>query len=139
MPATERAEELAVIAARAAADVKAEEIIALDVSEQLALTDVFLIASGKTDRQVLAIVDAIDEALHKVGVKTLRREGQQEAHWVLLDYGDIVVHVQQAEDRVYYALERLWKDCPEVALPADLHDRVTEDGPAGADTEDASA
>lgn len=123
MPATERAKHLAVVAARAASDLKAEEIIALDVSEQLVLTDVFLIASGTNERQVAAIVDAVEEALHQEGVKAIRREGRSEARWVLLDFGDIVVHVQHAEDRVYYALERLWKDCPPVELPADVHER----------------
>ena len=107
------------IAARAASDRKAEEIIALDVSEQLVLTDVFLIASGSSERQVSAIVDAVEEELHKVGVKPIRREGKSESRWVLLDFGDIVVHVQHAEDRVYYALERLWKDCPVIELPED--------------------
>jgi ribosome-associated protein len=118
--ASARAVELAVAAARAAADLKAEEIIALDVSEQLVLTDVFLIASGTNERQVGAIVDAVEEALHKLGAKPLRREGKGEGRWVLIDFGDVVVHVQHAEDRVYYALERLWKDCPLVELPADV-------------------
>ena len=120
MPATERAVELAIAAARAAADLKADEIIALDVSEHLVLTDVFLIASGTNERQVGAIVDAVERALHGLGAKPLRREGQKDARWVLLDFGDIVVHVQHAEDRVYYALERLWKDCPLIELPADI-------------------
>lgn len=120
MPATERAVELAVAAARAAADLKADEIIALDVSEQLVLTDVFLIASGTNERQVGAIVDAVEEALHKLGSKPLRREGKSEGRWVLIDFGDIVVHVQHADDRVYYALERLWKDCPLIELPEDI-------------------
>ena len=119
MPATERAIELAITAARAASDRKAAEIIALDVSEQLVLTDVFLIASGNNERQVSAIVDAVEEALHKEGVKPIRREGKGESRWVLIDFGDIVVHVQHAEDRVYYALERLWKDCPVIELPED--------------------
>jgi len=117
--ATDRAVELAIAAARAASDLKADEIIALDVSEQLVLTDVFLIASGTNERQVSAIVDAVEEALHKIGAKPIRREGKSEGRWVLLDFGDIVVHVQHAEDRVYYALERLWKDCPVIELPAD--------------------
>ncbi|KAJ8140798.1 hypothetical protein OY671_006012, partial [Metschnikowia pulcherrima] len=117
--ATDRALELAVIAARAASDRKAEEIIALDVSEQLVSTDVFLIASGSSERQVSAIVDAVEEAMHKAGSKPIRREGKQEARWVSLDFGDVVVHVQHAEDRVYYALERSWKDCPVVESPED--------------------
>ena len=119
MTATPRAVELAVVAARAASDRKAQEIIALDVSEQLVLTDVFLIASGTNERQVSAIVDAVEESMFKAGAKPIRREGKAEARWVLLDFGDVVVHVQHAEDRVYYALERLWKDCPVVELPPD--------------------
>ncbi|GAB2458439.1 ribosome silencing factor [Xylanimonas ulmi] len=126
MTATERAVELAGVAARAAWDLKAEEIIALDVSEQLVLTDVFLIASGTNERQVAAIVDAIEEAMFKVGVKPIRREGKSEGRWVLLDFGEVVVHVQHAEDRVYYALERLWKDCPVVPLPLDAERPVDE-------------
>ena len=120
MTASERSLELAVAAARAAADLKAEEIIALDVSAQLVLTDVFVLASGTNERQVGAIVDAVEEALHKLGAKPLRREGKSEGRWVLLDFNDIVVHVQHAEDREFYALERLWKDCPVVPLPADV-------------------
>lgn len=121
MPATERAVELTVIAARAAADRKAEEIVALDVSAHLVLTDVFLIASAGNERQVSAVVDLVEERLHEAGVKALRREGVRDARWVLLDFGDLVVHVQHAEDRAYYSLERLWKDCPVIALPADLY------------------
>jgi ribosome-associated protein len=124
--ATDRAVELAGVAARAASSLKADEIIALDVSEQLVLTDVFLIASGTNERQVAAIVDAVEEAMFTAGAKPIRREGKSEGRWVLLDFGDIVVHVQHAEDRVFYALERLWKDCPVVPLPAD----VTEPAPA---------
>ena len=128
MAATERAIELAVAAARAASDIKAEEIIALDVSEQLVLTDAFVIASGTNERQVGAIVDAVEESLHKLGAKPLRREGKSEGRWVLIDFGEIVVHVQHAEDRVYYALERLWKDCPVIELPADVHGTPDEAG-----------
>ena len=130
MPADERSRHLAVVAARAAADKKAEEIVALDVSEQLVLTDAFVVASGATDRQVRAIVDAVDEAMHKEGARAARKEGVSEAHWVLLDYGDIIVHVQQTEDREFYALERLWKDCPVIELPADLHEDTGADSPA---------
>lgn len=119
MPATERALSIALDAARAASNLKAQEIIALDVSERLVLTDVFLIASATNERQVSAIVDAVERALHEKGVKAIRREGVREAHWVLLDFGDVVVHVQHADDRVYYALERLWSDCPVIELPED--------------------
>ena len=119
VPATERARELALTAAQAAADKKAEDIVILDVADQLAITDAFVIASAPNERQVGAIVDAVEESLHKLGSKPVRREGKSEGRWVLLDFGDIVVHVQHAEDRVYYALERLWKDCPLIELPAD--------------------
>ncbi|WP_172120800.1 ribosome silencing factor [Actinomyces faecalis] len=133
MPATPEAVELTIAAARAAADRKAEEIIAIDVSERLALTDVFLVVSAANDRQVRAVVDAVDEAMLKAGAKRRLREGFEEAHWVLVDYGDVVVHVQQAEDREFYALERLWKDCPLVDLPADVLAGAdgAEDGVAG--------
>ncbi|GIG27580.1 ribosome silencing factor [Cellulomonas marina] len=132
MTATARSVELAVAAARAAADRKAHEIIALDVSEQLVLTDVFLIASGTNERQVGAIVDAVEEALHGLGAKPVRREGKTQGRWVLIDFGDVVVHVQHAEDRVFYALERLWKDCPLIELPDDVHgtSEDEEEGPA---------
>ena len=119
MPATDHAIDVAIAAARAASDHKAEEIIALDVSEKLVLTDVFLILSGTNERQVSAIVDAVEEALHARGVKAIRREGVRQARWALLDFGDVIVHVQHTEDRLYYSLERLWSDCPVIELPAD--------------------
>ena len=109
--------DTAITAAQAASDKLATDIVAIDVSEQLVITDVFVICSGANERQVKSIVDAIEEALHAKGVKPIRREGMKGAHWVLLDFGDVVVHVQQAEDRVHYAIERLWKDCPDVELP----------------------
>jgi ribosome-associated protein len=118
MPATERAVELLTAAAEAAHDKKAENVLAFDVSEQLAITDAFLVASASNDRQVRAIVDAIEEKLRvEFDAKPVRREGEREGRWVLLDYVDIVIHVQHAEERVYYAMERLWKDCPVIALP----------------------
>jgi ribosome-associated protein len=106
----------AYVAAQAASDKLATDIVAIDVSEQLVVTDVFLLCTASNERQVGAIVDAVEEALTKLGEKPLRREGQREQHWVLLDYGDIVVHVQLAEDRMHYAIERLWKDCPNIEL-----------------------
>ena len=117
MPATPRALELAAAAAEAAAEKLADEIIALDVSDQLVITDAFVVASADTDRQVRAIVDEIEDRLRERGAKPVRREGLQEARWVLLDFVDVVVHVQQTEDRRFYALERLWKDCPAIELP----------------------
>jgi ribosome-associated protein len=122
MTATAKAIELAGVAAVAAASLKAEEIIALDVSQQLVLTDVFLLAAGSSERQVGAIVDAIEEAMLKVGAKPTRREGKVQGRWVLIDFGDVVVHVQHEEDRKYYALERLWRDCPTVPLPPEVYE-----------------
>lgn len=117
MTASPRAMELTIAAAEAAADKLAHHIQAFDVSDRLAITDVFVLASAPNERQVGAIVDAVEERLRALGAKPLRREGQQEGRWVLLDYADIVVHVQHAEEHTYYALERLWKDCPELPLP----------------------
>ncbi|SHJ86220.1 ribosome-associated protein [Tessaracoccus bendigoensis DSM 12906] len=108
------------IAAQAAADKLADDIVAFDVSQHLAITDVFLIASAGNERQVGAIVDGIEEALLKIKVKPLRREGDRENRWVLLDYVDFVVHVQHSEERTLYSLERLWKDCPAIHLDIDL-------------------
>ena len=117
MTAAPESIDLAVAAAQAASDKLATDIVAIDVSEQLVITDVFVLCSAANDRQVRAIVDAIEERLHGLGAKPLRREGEGEGRWVLLDFGDIVVHVQLAEERIHYAIERLWKDCPLIALP----------------------
>ena len=116
MTATENALEIARIAARAAVDKKALDPVAFDVSERLAITDIFLIVAATNERQVGAVVDGIEEALLKSGVKPTRREGDREKRWVLLDYLDVVVHVQHTEERALYALERLWKDCPRLDL-----------------------
>jgi ribosome-associated protein len=116
VPATSRALSLARVAAHAAEDKIAQDVIAIDVSEQLALTDVFVIASAGNERQVGAIVDEIEDRLRDQGCKPIRREGQREGRWVLIDFGDIVVHVQHADEREFYQLERLWKDCPLVDL-----------------------
>ena len=118
MSATEHATELAQVAARAASDKLATDIVLIDVSERLAITDVFVIASGNNERQVEAIVDEVEEKLRQAGVKPVRREGRRDGRWVLLDYADIVVHVQHVEERVFYALERLWKDCPFIPVEA---------------------
>jgi ribosome-associated protein len=119
--ASDRATELAIAAALAAADKLATDVVALDVSDQLVITDVFLLASAPNDRQVRSIVEAIEERLLTLKVKPIRREGQREGRWVLLDFGEIVVHVQHAEEREYYALERLWRDCPVLELPAEVN------------------
>jgi ribosome-associated protein len=115
--ATARAVELVETAALAAADKLAENIIAYDVSEQLTITDAFLLCSASNDRQVRAIIEEIELRMRQAGARLVRREGEREGRWVLLDYLDVVIHVQHAEERVYYALERIWKDCPQIALP----------------------
>lgn len=112
MTASTEAVDVARRAAQAAADKLAQDIVLVDVSEQLVITDVFVIASAPSERQVQSIVDEIEERLRAVGIKPVRREGQREARWVLLDFIDVVVHVQHSEERAYYALERLWRDCP---------------------------
>ena len=121
MTASPEAIERAREAALAAADKFAEDIVAIDVSDQLVITDAFVLCTGQTDRQVSAIVDGIEERLLRMKAKPLRREGERENRWVLLDYGDIVVHVQVAEERIHYAIERLWKDCPAIELPAEVN------------------
>ena len=116
MSASDESIELARLAAEAASDKLATDIVAIDVSQYLVITDVFLLCTAANDRQVRAVVEAVEERLAAVGAKPLRREGEKEGRWVLLDFGDIVVHVQMAEERVHYALERLWKDCPGIDL-----------------------
>lgn len=121
MTASARALELALLAAEAASDKLAEDIVALDVSETLVITDVFLLCSASNDRQVRAIVDAIEAKLDEIDVDPVRREGERDGRWVLLDYIDMVVHVQHSEERSYYGLERLWKDGARIELPAHLN------------------
>jgi ribosome-associated protein len=118
--ASDHALELATVAARAAAGKLAGDVVAIDVSDHLVITDIFVLASAPNDRQVKAIVEAVEIALNTVGVKPIRREGERDGRWVLLDFGELVVHVQHAEERSYYSLERLWRDCPAVDLPDDV-------------------
>jgi ribosome-associated protein len=122
--ATDYSVQLAQVAAQAAADKLATDIAIIDVSERLAITDVFVLATGNNERQVEAIVEEVEEKLRRAGVKPLRREGQRDGRWVLLDYADLVIHIMHAEERVYYALERLWRDCP--FLPFEDKARVSE-------------
>ena len=117
MTATEHAIDLVREAAAAASDKLATDIVAFDVSEQLVITDAFLLCSAANDRQVKAVVDEIEDRLRAFGAKPVRREGERDGRWVLLDYADIVVHVQHTEERAFYALERLWRDCPVITLP----------------------
>ncbi|PXY20410.1 ribosome silencing factor [Prauserella sp. PE36] len=116
MTATAEARDLATAAAHAAADKKATDVVVLDVSERLVITDAFVIASAPNERQVGAIVDNVEEKLRLNGHKPVRREGTREGRWVLLDYVDVVVHVQHDEERSFYGLERLWKDCPRIEV-----------------------
>jgi ribosome-associated protein len=116
--ASDQARALALTAANAAAGKKAHNITVLDVSDQLVITDCFVIASAPNERQVQAIVDAVEERMAAAGSKPVRREGAREGRWVLLDFVDVVVHVQHVEERSFYGLERLWKDCP--AIPFDV-------------------
>jgi ribosome-associated protein len=124
--------QLAKVAALASEEKLAEKVMAIDVSEQMPLTDVFVIASAPSERQVGAIVDEVEDRLREQGSKPVRREGEREGRWVLIDFGDIIVHVQHEEEREYYALERLWKDCPEIDLEA-----VQAPARPGADAADA--
>ena len=119
MTATDHAIELTRTAAAAAVDKLGTDLIAYDVSDQLAITDVFLVVTASNERQVGAVVDGVEEALRGLDAKPVRREGDREQRWVLLDYLDLVVHVQHSEERKFYALERLWRDCPSIPLGVD--------------------
>ena len=135
MPVSERALELAMTAAQAAADKKAQDIVVIDVGDQLAITDAFVIASASNERQVAAVVDAIEEALLNLPekAKPVRREGERQGRWVLLDYIDVVIHIQHAEEREFYALDKLWKDCPTVPfVDRDMVDATATTDASGA-------
>lgn len=143
MTATESARQLAQIAATAANNKKGQNILAFDVSESLAITDIFLIVSANNERQVAAIVDAVEEAMiERADTRSSRREGERDNRWVLLDFVDLVVHVQHDEDRALYSLERLWKDCPRVPLELDdvvlTEDDVDEEMPLWTPANDRS-
>ena len=137
--ATPEAVELTKVAARAAASKNGKNLVAFDVSQHLAITDVFLVVSASNERQVAAIVDAVEEALLNTEehLKPARREGSRENRWVLLDYLDVVVHVQHDEERELYSLERLWRDCPRIEL--DLDDVEAEPAAEESDEETARA
>lgn len=120
MSAGDESVHMATVAAQAAASKLADDIVVIDVSEQLFITDLFVIASANNERQVNAIVDEVEERMRVAGYKPARREGTREGKWVLLDYVDIVVHVQHQDERNFYALDRLWRDCP--VVPVELED-----------------
>ena len=116
MTASARARELLNVVALAADSKQGEDLVALDVSGPLPLTDIFFLATGRNERNVQAIAGEIEDKMLEAGAKTLRREGRAEGRWILLDFGDIVAHIFHEEDRMYYSLERLWKDCPAIPL-----------------------
>lgn len=131
MTATERAIELTQEAAKAADERQATNLVGLDVSETLPYADVFLIASGRNERMVLSIAEEIEDKLREgYDLKALRREGTDLGRWVLLDFGDLVVHVFHEEEREYYNLERLWRDAP--IVPLGIDDAAGADAPAPA-------
>ncbi len=116
MSAGKEAVEMATVAARAASAKLADDVVVIDVSGQLVITDCFVIASASNERQVNAIVDEVEEKMRRAGYKPARREGTREGRWTLLDYVDIVVHIQHQDERNFYALDRLWRDCPVLAV-----------------------
>lgn len=113
--------EVAVTAARAAAAKQATDVTILDVQGLIVITDYFVIASGQTDRQVKTIVEEVEKAVRDLGEKPVRREGEADSRWVLLDYVDVVVHVFAEEEREYYDLERLWRDAPRIRWNGSEH------------------
>jgi ribosome-associated protein len=124
--ATAEARGLALTAADAAARKKAQDIVVLDVSEALVITDCFVLASASNERQTGAIVDAVEETMRRAGSKPAHREGPRDGRWVLLDFVDVVVHIQHSDEREFYGLDRLWKDCPRV--PFDAEARAASEG-----------
>lgn len=108
--------EVVQLAATAAESKGGEDLVALDVSGPLPFVDAFLLVTGRSERNVVAIAGEVEDRLNASGVKTLRREGKSEGRWILLDFGEVVVHVFHEEERMYYSLERLWKDCPVIPL-----------------------
>ncbi|WP_024440753.1 MULTISPECIES: ribosome silencing factor [unclassified Mycobacterium] len=130
MTATPEAVRMATVAAGAASNKLADDVVVIDVSAQLVITDCFVIASASNERQVNAIVDEVEDKMRLAGYKPARREGTREGRWTLLDYVDIVVHIQHQDERDFYALDRLWKDCP--LVPVDLADSAAEPTPEDA-------
>ena len=121
MTASAHALELLTLAAAAADSKAGEDLVAIDVSNPLPLADVFLIVTGRSERNVVAIAGEIEDKLTEAGHKPLRREGRAAGRWILVDFGDLVVHVFHEEERVYYSLERLWKDCPVIPIELPAH------------------
>jgi ribosome-associated protein len=124
--ASDRSLELLSLAAIAADAKGGADLVALDVTGPLPLTDVFLLVTGRNERNVVAIASEIEDRLIEAGSKPLRREGRTEGRWILLDFGDLIVHVFHEEDRMYYSLERLWKDCPVIPISLPEHAAATD-------------
>ena len=124
MSASKEAIEITQIAAHAIIEKLGHDIVAIDMSDQLVLCEVFLIASGQNTPQIQAIADEVERKLHEAGEKPARRENGPE--WILIDYSDLVVHIQTNELRRYYMLDRLWNDCPIISLDAvkEFHDHA---------------
>ncbi|MFC0265384.1 ribosome silencing factor [Alloscardovia macacae] len=136
MAAFDESIQMARTAALAADEMKGEDIVAFDVSEPLGLTDMFLIATGSSPRHVLSIAEEVEKQLYlKHGLNPREREGLEEGQWVLLDFGDIVVHIMDQDSRDFYDLERLWKDCPRTDLQ--LPERGESEGVSEEDGADA--
>ena len=133
MTASDEAIQMATVAARAASSKLADDVVVIDVSGQLVITDCFVIASASNERQVNAILDEVEEKMRQAGHKPARREGTREGRWTLLDYVDIVVHCQHQDERNFYALDRLWRDCPTVSV-----DLEADEALARRETGDAS-
>ena len=131
---TMTSKEIALLAIEAASDKKAEDIVALDVSQLLVVTEYFVIATGRTNIQVRAIADSVEEVLRdKGGEKPIGREGTGENKWVLLDYGDVVVHVFQPAERDFYRLEKLWSDAPRLEASGKMAPPISDTGERHAD------
>jgi ribosome-associated protein len=124
----DRSRATALAAARAAAEKQASDVVILDVRALIVITDFFVLASGGTQRQVRTIVDAVGRALRELGERPIRREGETEGRWVLLDYVDVVVHVFAQEEREFYDLERLWRDAPRVEWDAQARSDAASSG-----------
>ena len=116
MPASQTARSYLSEAALALEEKSASELVALDVSDHLAFTDIFLICSGRNERMVRSIADSAERRLQTCGATRYRREGQTTGRWILLDFGELVIHVFHPEERGFYQLERLWRDCPEISI-----------------------
>lgn len=120
-------QDWAIIAAESAAEKKAENVLAIEVAELLVVTDFFVIATGRTDVQVRAIADEVEHGLlERGGIKPIGREGVSEGTWILLDYGDLVIHVFQPSERSFYRLEKLWGDAPRLSLPPEVVNAVVD-------------